>query len=49
MGAQEELMGMMIRKLYQNQSLISGISKLHRGSYQARQTNNLDGSSVVDT
>jgi hypothetical protein len=49
MGAQKELMGMMIRKLYQNPSLISGISKLHHGSYQTHQTTNVDGSPVVDT
>lgn len=50
MGAQSDLIDMVIRKLHRNPSLIPIITDLHHGSYHTVDTDNqVDGKPVIDT
>ncbi|RYP42447.1 hypothetical protein DL768_010328 [Monosporascus sp. mg162] len=49
MGAQAELIRMIVQKLYRNPSLISVITDLHHGSYKPVDAFDVDGTALVDT
>ena len=49
MGAQADLIEMVVRKLHQNPSLIPTITDLHRGSYEPVVTADADGTPLVDS
>jgi hypothetical protein len=49
MGAQAELIRMIVQKLYRNPSLASVITDLHHGSYKPVGASYVDGTPVVDT
>lgn len=49
MGAQAELLRLIVQKLYRNPSLASIINDLHHGSYKPVGVSEIDGGPVVDT
>ena len=49
MGAQGELIRMIVQKLYRNPSLASVITDLYHGSYEPAEVSDVDGTPVVDT
>ena len=49
MGAQAELLQLIVQKLYRNPSLAPIISNLHHGSYKPASVFEIDGGPVVDT
>jgi hypothetical protein len=49
MGAQAELISMIVQKLYRNPSLASVFTELHHGSYKPIGVSVVDGTPVVDT
>ena len=49
MGAQADLIDMIVRKLHQNPSLIPTIMDLHRGSFEPVVTTDADGNPLVDS
>jgi hypothetical protein len=49
MGAQAELINLIVQKLYRNPSLASTFTGLHHGSYTPVGVSNVDGTPVVDT
>lgn len=49
MGAQAELIRMIVQKLYRNPSLASIITDLHHGSYKPVGVSDVDGIPIVDT
>jgi hypothetical protein len=48
-GAQAELIQMIVQKLYQNPSLAPAITDLHHGTYKSVGVSEVDGTPVVDT
>ena len=49
MGAQADLIDMIVRKLHQNPSLIPTFTDLHRGSFKPVVTADADGTPLVDS
>jgi len=49
MGAQAELIRMIVQKLYRNPSLASVITDLHHGSYKPVDVSDVDDTPIVDT
>lgn len=49
MGAQGDLIRMIVQKLYRNPSLASVITDLYHGSYEPVGVSDVDGTPVVDT
>jgi hypothetical protein len=49
LGAQAQLLTMMVQKLYRSPSLSPGIMQLHHGSYKSVDVSHVDGVLVVDT
>ena len=49
MGAQADLIVMIVRKLHQNPSLIPTFTDLHRGSFEPVVTTDADGAPLVDS
>jgi hypothetical protein len=49
MGAQTELISMIVQKLYRNPSLVSVFTELHHGSYKPVGVSDVDSTPVVDT
>ena len=49
MGAQADLIKMIVQKLYRNPSLARAFTALHRGRYEKASTSTIDGKPVVDT
>jgi hypothetical protein len=49
MGAQTELISMIVQKLYRNPSLASVFTELHHGSYEPVGVSVVDDTPVVDT
>ncbi|KAL2832560.1 TPR domain protein [Aspergillus cavernicola] len=49
MGAQGDLIKMIVQRLYQNPSLASTITDLHHGLYEPTKVTEVDGTPVVDT
>ncbi|KIX98864.1 uncharacterized protein Z520_05325 [Fonsecaea multimorphosa CBS 102226] len=49
MGAQPELIQLIVQKLYRNPSLAPVITSLHHGSYEPVNVSEVDGTPVVDT
>ncbi|KAF8850697.1 SET domain-containing protein [Acephala macrosclerotiorum] len=49
MGAQGELIRMIVQKLHRNPSLASIITSLHHGSYKPVDVSDVDGTPVIDT
>ena len=49
MGAQADLIDMIVRKLHQNPSLIPTFTDLHRGSFKPVVTADVDGTPLVDS
>ncbi|OQU93599.1 SET domain-containing protein [Cladophialophora immunda] len=48
-GAQSELINLIVQKLYRNPSLATVITSLHHGSYTPVNVSEVDGTPVVDT
>lgn len=48
-GAQADLLGMIVRKLYGNPPLDSAITELHHGTYKPVHVAEVDGKPIVDT
>lgn len=48
MGAQTELISMIVQKLYRNPSLASVVTKLYHGSYEPVRVLVVDSTPVVD-